>query len=72
MSQRPYKDSSGRTLADYPRPSVAVDTAVLTVDAHHRLVVLEVRRPTSTGWVLPGTFCTKGKRWPTLSTGRCG
>lgn len=26
-----YRDSSGRALADYPRPSVAVDTALLTV-----------------------------------------
>lgn len=28
---RPWTDSSGRSLSDYPRPSVAVDTAVLTV-----------------------------------------
>lgn len=61
MSQRRYRDSSGRTLADYPRPSVAVDTAVLTVDAHKTLVVLEVRRLSSTGWVLPGTFLHEGE-----------
>ncbi|MFI5509114.1 NrtR DNA-binding winged helix domain-containing protein [Mycobacterium sp. NPDC051804] len=61
MSQRRYRDSSGRTLADYPRPSVAVDTAVLTVDPDQRLVVLEVRRPTSSGWLLPGTFLHEGE-----------
>src|SRR5581483_12008907 len=51
-----YKDSSGKTLQDYPRPSVAVDAAVLTLDPHLGLVVLEVRRPTGRGWSLPGTF----------------
>ncbi|MBY0287305.1 MAG: NUDIX domain-containing protein [Mycobacteriaceae bacterium] len=61
MSQQRYKDSSGRTLADYPRPSVAVDTAVLTVNADQRLVVLEVRRPKAAGWVLPGTFLHEGE-----------
>lgn len=29
--RKPWTDSSGRSLSDYPRPSVAVDTAVLTV-----------------------------------------
>jgi ADP-ribose pyrophosphatase YjhB (NUDIX family) len=31
-----WKDETGRTLADYPRPSVAVDTAVLTVGPRER------------------------------------
>ena len=44
MTERTYKDSSGKTLADYPRPSVAVDTALLTLDGDRGLVVLEVRR----------------------------
>lgn len=61
MSQPTYRDSSGKTLEDYPRPSVAVDTAVLTVDPGRGLVVLEVRRPTATGWVLPGTFLHEGE-----------
>ena len=51
-----FRDGSGRTLADYPRPSVAVDTALLTLDPALGLVVLEVRRPTGRGWALPGTF----------------
>jgi len=29
-----YRDSAEHTLTDYPRPSVAVDTAVLTVTPH--------------------------------------
>lgn len=57
-----YRDSSGRTLADYPRPSVAVDTAVLTLDGDLGLVVLEVRRPSTSGWSLPGTFLHEGER----------
>lgn len=57
-----YRDSSGKTLEDYPRPSVAVDTAVLTLDPGLGLVVLEVRRPTSKGWALPGTFLWQGER----------
>jgi 8-oxo-dGTP diphosphatase len=56
MNDRTYRDSSGRTLAEYPRPSVAVDTAVLTLDRGLELVVLQVRRATGKGWALPGTF----------------
>ena len=49
-----YRDHSGRTLDEYPRPSVAVDTAVLTVPQGGALSVLIVR--TEFGWRLPGTF----------------
>lgn len=63
---RPFRDSSGRTLADYPRPSVAVDTALLTLQASGtakpELAVLEVRRPEARGWALPGTFLHEGER----------
>ena len=62
MNKRIYRDSSGLTLADYPRPSVAVDTALLTLDADFELVVLQVRRPTGVGWALPGTFLHEGER----------
>lgn len=48
--------SSGRALTDYPRPSVAVDTAVLTPDPELGLAVLQVRRAQGRGWALPGTF----------------
>ena len=49
-----YVDPSGRRLDEYPRPSVAVDTAVLTVTAERSLAVVLV--VTEQGWRLPGTF----------------
>jgi ADP-ribose pyrophosphatase YjhB (NUDIX family) len=69
-----WTDGAGRTLADYPRPSVAVDTAVLTVGPRERH---EVGRPDlqlkvllvatgdgggGSGWALPGTFLHEGER----------
>ncbi|BDZ50284.1 hypothetical protein GCM10025867_25250 [Frondihabitans sucicola] len=58
-----YRDATGFTLADYPRPSVAVDTAVLTVTPAAELGVLLVRAERSTeGWRLPGTFLHEGER----------
>ncbi len=55
-----YRDSSGKALTDYPRPSVAVDTAVLTVPVDApQLVVLLVRwagEDRRDEWALPGTF----------------
>lgn len=49
-----YRDSSGRRLTDYPRPSVAVDTAVLTVSGGRLCVALV---ETDAGrFRLPGTF----------------
>ena len=61
-----YRDSSNRSLADYPRPSVAVDTAVLVVDVPQRtLGVLQHRRPDGDvhggEWALPGTFLHEGE-----------
>jgi 8-oxo-dGTP diphosphatase len=46
-------------LADYPRPSVAVDTAVLTVTDAGELAVLLVR--TADDQRLPGTFLHEGE-----------
>ncbi|MGY1753817.1 NUDIX hydrolase [Blastococcus sp. SYSU D01042] len=65
-AQRRHRDSSNRTLADYPRPSVAVDTAVLVVDvAHGELGVLQHERSDSGAhggeWALPGTFLHEGE-----------
>lgn len=57
----PYRDSSDRLLTDYPRPSVAVDTAVLTVTPEAELGVLLVRSEAG-GWRLPGTFLHPGER----------
>jgi 8-oxo-dGTP diphosphatase len=64
----PYRDSAGRTLADYPRPSLAVDTALLTVvPGEDCLSVLQVLRPEGldgdpAGWGLPGTFLHEGEQ----------
>jgi len=62
MSDRAWRDSHGRTLADFVRPSVAVDTAVLSLDHNVGLMVLQVRRPTGRGWALPGTFLHEGEK----------
>ena len=56
-----HRDSRGRALTDYPRPSVAVDTAVLTYHPDDGLLVLQVRRATGAGWALPGTFLHPGE-----------
>ncbi len=65
--QTSHRDATGRTLADYPRPSVAVDTAVLTVDGGALCVVLvlpsEGDDPSAHGRPrLPGTFLHEGER----------
>lgn len=58
-----YRDSSGRRLSDYPQPSVAVDTALLTLaPGGDTLGVLQVRRDAGRGWALPGTFLHEGER----------
>ena len=45
LTSSPYRDSAGKTLADYPRPSVAVDAALLTVvPGEDCLAVLQVHR----------------------------
>jgi 8-oxo-dGTP diphosphatase len=62
MADKVFRDSTGRTLADYPRPSVAVDTALLTPDPDEGLIVLEVKRDDASGWALPGTFLHPGER----------
>lgn len=54
------KDITGKTLLDYPRPSVAVDTALLTV-SDGALSVLLVNGPDGV-WALPGTFIRPGER----------
>ncbi|WP_449372005.1 NrtR DNA-binding winged helix domain-containing protein [Arthrobacter psychrolactophilus] len=55
-----HVDANGKTLLDYPRPSMAVDTALVTVH-DGELKVLLVRTPSS-GWALPGTFLHPGER----------
>ncbi|OZF02748.1 NUDIX hydrolase [Rhodococcus sp. 15-2388-1-1a] len=53
MQDMTWRDRDGNTLTDYPRPSVAVDVAVLTV-RERRLQVVVV--PSERGPALPGTF----------------
>ena len=60
-----FVDRHGKRLDEYPRPSVAVDTALLTVvpDGDRvALSVLQVRRVNDAGWGLPGTFVHPGER----------
>ncbi|WP_372461138.1 NUDIX hydrolase [Rhodococcus yananensis] len=57
MSETPA--APGRPLTDYPRPSVAVDVAVLTV-VDGAVTVLVVDHPR--GLALPGTFLHPGER----------
>jgi len=60
VKEAEYRDSTGKSLAEYPHPSVAVDTVALTYDKNRGLEVLEVRRPEG-GWALPGTFLHPGE-----------
>ena len=54
-----YRDSSGKALTDYPRPSVAVDTAVLTVPPGEvSLDVVLVRA--DGGWALVSCVVSPG------------
>lgn len=57
-----YRDSHGRTLEDYPRPSVAVDTAVLTVRDTVEVLVVRGGTDDAAGWRLPGSFLHPGER----------
>jgi len=61
MKGATHRDSSGMKLTDYPRPSVAVDSAVLTLSEDHEPLVLQVRRHNGPGWALPGTFLHEGE-----------
>lgn len=62
MTDKTFRDSSGKTLAAYPQPSVAVDTALLTPDPERGLLVLQVKRANTSGWGLPGTFLHRRER----------
>lgn len=58
-----WRDSTGRALEDYPRPSLAVDTALLTIDPEAaQLAVVVWQRPDTGQWGLPGTFLHEGER----------
>ena len=59
MKTSEYRDSAGKTLAEYPHPNVAVDTIALTYDENRGLEVLVVGGPDD--WALPGTFLHEGE-----------
>jgi 8-oxo-dGTP diphosphatase len=60
-----YRDSRGKTLGEYPRPSLSVDTAVLTVvDGALHVLLTRSADAVATGsdqWRLPGTFLHEGE-----------
>ncbi|HXV94892.1 MAG TPA: NUDIX domain-containing protein [Pseudonocardia sp.] len=56
-----WRDSSGRELADYPHPSLAVDVALLTLTGDMRLAVL-LHEKRDGLWSLPGTFVRMTER----------
>jgi ADP-ribose pyrophosphatase YjhB (NUDIX family) len=53
-----WTDSSGKALAEYPHPSLAVDVALLTVvDGALAVLMTKAEQGFATGkWALPGTF----------------
>lgn len=59
----PYRDSSGKALTDYERPSLAVDTVVITLSPTDKLQVLLVKADEGAPneWQLPGTFVHSGE-----------
>lgn len=52
---------AGSSLEHYPRPSVAVDTAVLTISDGRLCAVLVKSAVAASGWALPGTFLHPGE-----------
>ena len=59
-------------MHDFPRPTLAVDTALLTVDTDRRqLLVVEMEREESGKWALPGTFVREREILPPPSSAAC-
>jgi 8-oxo-dGTP diphosphatase len=55
-------NGSDKQFHPFPRPTLAVDTALLTVDTERRqLVVVEMWREDTGKWALPGTFVRQGE-----------
>ncbi len=51
-----------KKLHDFPRPTVAVDVALLTLDLQRRaLLVAQIWREDTRTWALPGTFVRRGE-----------
>lgn len=54
-------NDAGSSLEHYPRPSVTVDTAVLTISDERLCAVLVKSAVATSGWALPGTFLHPGE-----------
>lgn len=54
-------NDAGSSLEQYPRPSVAVDTAVLTIWEDRLCALLVGTSVSGSGWALPGTFLHPGE-----------
>lgn len=55
------RGSDKKPVRDYPRPIVAVDTALLTTCPKRGLVVVQMWRDDERKWALPGAFVRKGE-----------
>lgn len=54
--------TTDKKLHDFPRPTVAVDVALLTLDTERRaLLVAQMWREDTQSWALPGTFVRRGE-----------
>lgn len=60
-SEATVSRSTDTKVHDYPRPTVAVDTALLTWDSERGLLVVEMARDDIGKWALPGAFLRKGE-----------
>lgn len=62
---------SDKKFHDFPRPTLAVDTALLTVDlTRNQLMVVEMARADTGKWALPGTF-VRERETLAEAVGRC-
>lgn len=53
--------TTDRIVHNFPRPTVAVDTAILTWEPDRGLLVVEMWREDVVKWSLPGAFLRKGE-----------
>ncbi len=56
-----YVDATGKSLADYSRPSLAVDTVVFTVDTNYNELCIALVTGPDGEQSLPGTFLHEGE-----------
>lgn len=62
VSTQKVSAGTDKKLHDFPRPTVAVDVALLTLDLQRRaLLVAQMWREDTRTWALPGTFVRRGE-----------